>query len=689
MTVTNTDIMAGPAQSTHPRGIRAARVGEFADQLKLSDVAPKFGMTVEELCKLTFGTGSLQECEEFLEEDWGLPDAVLDSSVSLWVFKYDQDGNEIKAVEDVELGETYFEPPARRPPQVQPTGAIQGLGASPVRNTIDIKFKNGDILLCHHAGDEFIANMSLAWPTHAGIVTDGDNDGATDAMPGKWRSETGWAGDGRSLVVDNLPVLIGNDAFFDEGITPSGGLVYRYKGGGQQAMGNKRVQQVNKKRRKGLGLFGFLRKKDKAKVVETEANREMLARQVAEAAARWARSQVGRNYKFNLRSNIIGVEGPRHTVRRDEHGGLTTPDKQFSMTKCAECGFKKGSAACEELDELLHEYKDKTSVKPQPGKLLCLKCGQLDTTHLHVCDTLAEECDECGFHEDSWACKYFHKQMERLTDEGEDGDDWFYTKNQVKDKLGAGSNDFLCMSCGELWGKDKCCQGGTTELVDEDGSRRPYHFKYQGNVGLTTPAHSIYCSEFVWRAYRFGGGVTLVEPKEFLYFYKHPNRATTWLLWHVSVKDKQRADLLRKVERWRWVPNAILRKVLMQWHFKGEYSGYILAPVQLAQSKFVEKVHRVPAKEGKEQITVHNVHKKNISPTDVAKVLITDRGVLRSLRYNKLMKDLLGGTDPKDDTQFEKWLEKHVRETRRFEKWLVDHAVEEKYTADSLDKPVG
>jgi hypothetical protein len=96
----------------------------------------------------------------------------------------------------------------------------------------------------------------------------------------------------------------------------------------------------------------------------------------------------------------------------------------------------------------------------------------------------------------------------------------------------------------------------------------------------------------------------------------------------------------------------------------------------------------VPAKEGEEQITVHNVHKKNINPTDVAKALIRKTDVLRSLRHNRLMKDMLGDTDPSDDEAFEKWLVEHAKETERFEKWLKKHAVEQKYTADSVDKPV-
>ena len=473
MTVTNKDLTAGPARHTDPRGIRYVRVTDYADSLKLSDIAPKFSMTVEELCKLTFGTESLTEAEAFLTDEWGCADAVLDQTVVLWVFKYDEDGNEIKDVVDVELGDTHYEPPVQRPPQAQPLGAIQALGGLPVQNTIDIKFKNGDILLSNHTGDDFISNMSLAWPTHAGIVTDGDNDGATDAMPGKWWTGTEWKSATSRLVIANLPVLIGNDAFFDEGLTPSGGLVYRYQGGGTQAMEDKRVQRINKKRRKGLGLFGFLCKKDKAKVVETDANREALARQVAEAAATWARSQVGKNYKFNLRSNIIGVEGEQPKKVRDEYGELTTPDKQFRMTKCPKCGFKKDSAACDGLDEFLH--MEGADVRPQEGKLLCLECGRIVDNDQHTCDPSATDCGDCDFHEDSWACQILHRKMERLTDEVED-DDWFYSRGQVRGNVGAGLGEFLCMTCGEVWGKTACCKGDSTVLVDESGKERPYYY---------------------------------------------------------------------------------------------------------------------------------------------------------------------------------------------------------------------
>ena len=75
MAVTNQDLTAGPARNTDPRGIRAVRVREF-DEQKLSDIAPKFSMTVEELCKLTFGTESPSEAEAFLEDVWGCKNAV-------------------------------------------------------------------------------------------------------------------------------------------------------------------------------------------------------------------------------------------------------------------------------------------------------------------------------------------------------------------------------------------------------------------------------------------------------------------------------------------------------------------------------------------------------------------------------------------------------------------------------------
>ena len=683
MTVTNKDILAGPARNTDPRGILWVKVSEYADDLKLSDIAAKFSMTVEELCKLTFGTESVNEAEAFLADEWGCSDAVLDDTLVLWVFKYDQDGNEIKDVEDVKICGTHYEPPEPKPPQALPSGAIQGLGASPVQNTVDIKFKNGDILLSHHPGDEFISNMSLAWPTHAGIVTNGDLDNATDAMPGKWRSETGWQDHGR-LVIDNLPVLIGNHAFFDEGLTPSGGLVYRYTGGGTQANENKRVQRINQKRKKGfLGLF---RKKEKAKVVETDANREMLARQVAEAAARWAKLQAGKNYKFSLRSNIVGVEGPTNKLRRDEHGALTAPDKRFGMKKCSVCGFKKDSALCVKLRDFVHMKN--CGVTPQNGKRMCWNCGERVNPGEHDCDMSVDQC-ACGYNEGSWGCRILHHKMEQMTDQAEPGEGWFASRNILQMLIPGVADNFLCMTCGEVADSPECCAGDSTVLVDESGEERPYYFKYDGDVGRQSPAHSIYCSEFVWRAYRFGGGVTLVEPKEFLYFYKHPNRAVTWMLWHGNVSDQQRGDVIRKTEKWNWLPNTVLRKILMQWHFKKEYAGYILAPVQLAQSKFVKKIHRVPAKEGKEQITVWSVHKKNINPSDVAKALIRNTSELRKLRHSKAMRDQMGDTNPSDDTEYEKWLSDFSSKTDRFDEWLSEHAVEQKYTADSLDKPAG
>ena len=105
---------------------------------------------------------------------------------------------------------------------------------------------------------------------------------------------------------------------------------------------------------------------------------------------------------------------------------------------------------------------------------------------------------------------------------------------------------------------------------------------------------------------------------------------------------------MAKSEKWNWLPNRILRTVLIK-RFKTSYAGYILAPVQLAQSKFVEQLHRVPAKKDEEKVTVHSVHKKNVKPSDVARALMDNK----------------------------------------FDDWLTEHADEQTYTADSLDKPVG
>jgi uncharacterized protein YycO len=163
-------------------------------------------------------------------------------------------------------------PPPRVPPRPAPDAPIrlaarsQQAGPRAV-TTIDQKFRPGDILLAEHQGDVFIQQMTLTWPTHAGICLDPSKDKAVDAMPSRG---------------DHAVAETGLNAFFHAKITPGGGLVYRY----------------------------------------TAAANDTANREIGQKAALWAQAQIGHKYHFTLRSPILGEE-------RDKKDKFKVEDHHF------------------------------------------------------------------------------------------------------------------------------------------------------------------------------------------------------------------------------------------------------------------------------------------------------------------------------------------------------------------------
>jgi hypothetical protein len=138
------------------------------------------------------------------------------------------------------------------PISVAPRSQSSGPGA---QATIGKTFLPGDVLLVEHQQDSFIQEMTLTWPTHAGICADPAKDKAVDAMP--------YRGD---KSAEKAVAETGLNDFFKSTVTPGGGLVYRYTGGDSD-----------------------------------EANRK-----TALAAATWAWNQRARKYHFTLKSSIVG-----------------------------------------------------------------------------------------------------------------------------------------------------------------------------------------------------------------------------------------------------------------------------------------------------------------------------------------------------------------------------------------------
>ncbi len=510
MPVTNTDYGNSAALAQHPRGIQP--ICTLKDGVTLAQLASAFDMQLSEICELTFGTSDVSEVEEFLKQKHNTSGTELIDGATVWVFVYDTQGVEIPddySVTAYMVGDPVYDngPPmpttttpvttttvtTTTPPvvtttttPVMVTGAIQALNAPLTVNTATLDFKTGDILLTEHPLDCFIQEMTLSWATHAGMVADGGKEEAVDAMPGRDNSAVG-IGPIRTAVTGDDD----EDIFLD---APSTGacLVYRYKGGGVQAMENARITRQKKARKKK-------RKKKrgpKPQAMQLPEHPGMTARR----AAAWAVAETQKPYKFSLRSNIIGVDSSffKRSARKSKTGEFVVSDKTFSG---------------------------------KPGKMKA---------------TLTNR--ETG-------------KVRRST---------FYK--------------------------------GDYSL-----------FKTKGK------AHAMFCSELVWRAFRFGAGVTLVAPKDFFYFYDHPDRAIIGLLQFVEAHDSKLRGLIAYLTHKKSTKAAQKTVIGL---LKRRHAGYILAPCQLGQSKFVEEKHKIQATDDRlKETLVADWSKADLHPIKVLEML--------------------------------------------------------------------
>jgi hypothetical protein len=199
----------------------------------------------------------------------------------------------------------------------------------------------------------------------------------------------------------------------------------------------------------------------------------------------------------------------------------------------------------------------------------------------------------------------------------------------------------------------------TGSAIDGGEEPEPHKF-FKGEEQVQSDFHAIYCAELVWRAYHFGAGVDLVDPKEFEELYKHSNRAVAAVLWWRISDERRKADYARrswemgdpedieigeepaqvlaksatadKIRRnfasraGRWTQKgkklgpALARDRLLA-HFKTENSGILCAPYQLGKSKVTERVAVLPALTGFARVQTPNFRHTDLHPMEVIDAL--------------------------------------------------------------------
>jgi hypothetical protein len=148
--------------------------------------------------------------------------------------------------------------------------------------------------------------------------------------------------------------------------------------------------------------------------------------------------------------------------------------------------------------------------------------------------------------------------------------------------------------------------------------------------------HDIYCAELVWRAYRFGAGVALVDPKRFFCMYDHPNRVVTGLVvfqieaeadtdfsGRITPGSSPTLEGIKKGFSSFWshlATNALARKVVIK-KMRAKHSGYLCAPHQFLESSLLTKVRLVKPSKHLDKHEVYNFHSANIHPLDVVENL--------------------------------------------------------------------
>lgn len=128
----------------------------------------------------------------------------------------------------------------------------------------------------------------------------------------------------------------------------------------------------------------------------------------------------------------------------------------------------------------------------------------------------------------------------------------------------------------------------------ESETGNPYEFELMdpiiGSGGAVENNNRLYCSEFVWRCYRFGAGVTLVDPKGFVNFLDSAHKDKTLRILTRYVREHQDAK--------EWYPDWLISDKKIQEGILDKlaaHNGLFIAPQQLADSPQVKRVHTIPA----------------------------------------------------------------------------------------------
>ncbi len=183
------------------------------------------------------------------------------------------------------------------------------------------------------------------------------------------------------------------------------------------------------------------------------------------------------------------------------------------------------------------------------------------------------------------------------------------------------------------------------QAVDAKGQPLMIKTKTKGEI---RKLHDIYCAELVWRAYRFGAGVTLVDPKRFFCMYDHPNRVVTGMLAFQIQAEAQTeysgrivpgsSPTLEGIKKgfssfWgHLATNAIARKIVIK-KMRAKHTGYLCAPHQFLESPLLTKVRSVKPSKHLDKHEVYDFHQANIHPLDVVENL--EKGDLEFKKWCK------------------------------------------------------
>jgi signal peptidase I len=150
------------------------------------------------------------------------------------------------------------------------------------------------------------------------------------------------------------------------------------------------------------------------------------------------------------------------------------------------------------------------------------------------------------------------------------------------------------------------------KAVDKDGKRPTYYSKSEDKE-KESESHAIYCAEFVWRAYKFGAGINIVDPKKLTNLFKDSSHAIAELVGNKIIEERaaasyardangnpesKTAEKLRKALSGlgaiaRGLPAFLVRQEILK-KMRKEFNAYLCAPYQLAQSNLTECVAQLP-----------------------------------------------------------------------------------------------